>query len=200
MEEVSVSENRKKPIPKKYFCWAFGILATLIVVLTGSYHMGYPLLYLNMTESATKGVYVANPFGGYGYGDYVIVSSPGDFNLLKKGTLLLKQVRGLPGDIYVRAENRLEINGRLYPVKETERLPQIPKGVYRIAEDSYLLLNDMENSFDGRYIGPVEKKYFRQKVFLLFNREAFWEWEREVYNVLSEVFPFLKEYNKKENK
>lgn len=188
MEEVSVSENKKKPIPKKYFKIAFSLLGFVIFVLLGSYKIGYPVFYLNTSLSAPLGLYMANPFGSYGYGDYVIMSSPRDFHDVKRGSLFLKQVRGLPGDIFVRGEKRLEINGEIYPLFEDSRLPQITRGVYCIAEDSYILLNDTENSFDSRYFGPVEKKYVRQKVVLVFDRQKFWKWEKSVHDVFIKYF------------
>ena len=173
--------------------FTFIIFAIVSVTL---YFAGYPLFYLNVSDSAPLGVYVSCPFDKeFKYNDYVIVRLDRDYGNLKKGQLLLKKVKGLPEDTYIREEGKFLVRGEEFPVVETNLLPQLQVGNYFVHEGEILLLNNRDNSFDGRYIGTMKKSDIVQKVILIFNREEFWKVERRFHDLLADKLPFLREKN-----
>ncbi|MDU2065297.1 MAG: S26 family signal peptidase [Sporomusaceae bacterium] len=143
--------------------------ATLAKMLVGK------LLYINDTDSAPKGIYMVSLNQKLHYGDYVIVSLPVDVPKLhvEKGFLLLKQVRGFPDDEYTVFNNALEIRGEEYKIFHHEGLPELAVGERKVPEGEMLLLNDMELSFDSRYLGPISKKLIVKKVDLVLPYEPF---------------------------
>jgi len=188
-DEIDSKEAKKKlPVPPKVFRWVFSFIGVIIAILVGTWLMGRPLLYWNVSVSAPLGLYVACLPGPLQYDDYVIVRLSKDYGNLKQGTLLLKQVQGLPGDIYIRRDGYVEVHGYRYIVVEKEGLPQIPKGSYMVASGQALLLNKRENSFDGRYIGPTEDKYIVRRVFLALDRDAYNKKEKEWHDRLVNIF------------
>ena len=171
--------------------FTFIIFAIVSVTL---YFAGYPLFYLNTTKSAPLGIYLSCPFDkDYKYNDFVIVKLDKDYGKLKKGELLLKRVKGLPKDVYVREQGKLVVRGEEFPIVESNLLPQLNKGNYFVHEGEILLLNNRDNSFDGRYIGAMKKSDIVQKVILIFNREEFWKKERRFHDLLADKLPFLRE-------
>lgn len=144
-------------------------LATLANMLAGK------LLYVNVTDSAPRGIYMISFNPNLHYGDYVIVSLPVDVPELhvEKGFLLLKQVRDFSGDEYRVSEDALEIQGKDYKIFHQEGLPQLEAGKRLVPEDEMLLLNDTEISFDSRYLGPISKSLIVKKVDLLLPYEPF---------------------------
>ena len=143
--------------------------ATLANMLVGK------LLYINVTDSAPKGIYMVSFNQNLHYGDYVIVSLPVDVPKLhvEKGFLLLKQVRGFPDDEYTIFNDSLEIRGEEYKIFHQEGLPELAVGERKVPEDEMLLLNDMELSFDSRYLGPISKNLIVKKVDLVLSYEPF---------------------------
>lgn len=133
------------------------------------------LFYINTTDSAPKGIYKVSLNQNLHYGDYVIVSLPVDVPKLyvEKGFLLLKQVQGFPGDEYMVSNDALEIRGKEYKIFHQEGLPELAVGERKVPEDEMLLLNDMELSFDSRYLGPISKELIVKKVELLLPYEPF---------------------------
>jgi len=133
------------------------------------------LFYINVTDSAPRGIYMVSLNQNLHYGDYVIVSLPVDVPKLhvEKGFLLLKQVRGLPGDGYVVSDDVLEIHGEAYKIFHQEGLPELDDGERQVPDNEMLLLNNMECSFDSRYMGPISKKLIVKKVDLLLSYEPF---------------------------
>ena len=88
---------------------------------------------------------------------------------------LLKQIKGKPGDIYISQYDHLDLNGHRYLIRDDKRLPHMPYGSYRIQDDYYMMLNERDDSFDGRYIGPTKQDYLVQEVWLLVNRDYLFE-------------------------
>jgi len=133
------------------------------------------LFYVNSTDSAPKGLYMVSLNQKLHYGDYVIVSLPVDVPKLhvEKGFLLLKQVRGFPGDIYNVSADALEIHGERYKIFHQDGLPEIKVGGKQVIKNEMLLLNDRERSFDSRYLGPIPKNLIVKKVDLLLVYEPF---------------------------
>lgn len=148
--------------------WVIGFLA-LASMFAGK------LFYSNVTNSAPRGIYMVSMNQNLHYGDYVIVSLPIDVPKLhvEKGFLLLKQVRGFPGDKYMVFHDALEIRGEEYKIFHQEGLPELAVGERKLPEGEILLLNDMELSFDSRYLGPISKKLIVKKVDLVLPYEPF---------------------------
>ena len=133
------------------------------------------LFYRNVTNSAPRGIYMVSMHQNLHYGDYVIVSLPIDVPKLhvERGFLLLKQVRGFPGDKYMVFNDALEIRGEEYKIFHQEGLPELAVGERKVPEDEMLLLNDMELSFDSRYLGTISKALIVKKVNLVLPYEPF---------------------------
>jgi len=143
--------------------------ATLANMLAGK------LLYINSTDSAPRGIYMMSLNQKLHYGDYVIVSLAVDVPKLhvERGFLLLKQVRGFPDDEYLVTDDALEIRGKRYKIFHQEGLPELDAGEKQVPENEMLLLNDVELSFDSRYLGPIQKDLIVKKVDLLIPYEPF---------------------------
>lgn len=188
--------RKNLPFVSKVVLVCITIFAFVSIISVVFYFAGYPLFYLNTTESAPLGIYLSCPFDkNYKYNDFVIVKLGKDYGKLKKGELLLKRVKGLPKDVFVREQGKLIIHGEEFPVVETNLLPQLQLGNYLVHDGEYLLLNNRDNSFDGRYIGTMKETDIIQKVILIFNREEFWKKERRFHDLLADKLPFLREKN-----
>ena len=140
-----------------------GLFFLLLVIMGPMLHM----FYVNHTASAPRGLYLALSVEP-SYGDYVNVSCPKDVPpLATKDELLLKRLRGVPGDVYVVTDDALFLNGEYYPLFHAKYLPILPKGTYTVPEGYYFLLNDHPKSFDSRYLGPIAKERVHSKMILL---------------------------------
>ena len=148
-----------------------GILAAMGMLAMATFLTGQAVLYENRTDSAPRGVYVRYPGDKLEYGDYVIVSLDRKVGRLPEGFLLLKQVKGFPGDLYKVTEDGLEIRGRVYPLRDIAGLPKPEKGRYVLAAGQYPLMNESRDSFDSRYLGPANEKDIRSKVKMIFSYE-----------------------------
>lgn len=134
------------------------------------------LFFWNKTDSAPHGLYVRLLSTPLEKGDYVIVRLPVDVPQLgvQKGFLLLKEVAGLPGDSYRAETDALIFQRRKYPIHRTEDLPQLHEGTYQIPEDSFLLLNLPDDSFDSRYLGPIPADRIVCRAGLLLCTDGWW--------------------------
>lgn len=193
VDEASIGNHKtedtriKKKKPGKFLfilkC-LFILVAAVIFILAASYRMGYPLLYINTSSSTTLGLYLADFTPGYKYDDYVIVTKEGEMLRTPDSATVLKRVKAFPGERYIRYDDYLEVNGRRYPVTNDARLPQLKKGSYVVPEGYLLLMNDRPISYDGRYYGPVKESLVQQKVFMVFNQEAFQGVERSIHRYI----------------
>ena len=160
--------GRQKKL-KFFMVGLFGVIGFLALanMLAGT------LFYSNATDSAPRGIYLVALNQNLNYGDYVIISLPVDVPKLHvgKGFLLLKQIRGFPGDGYTVSEDALVIRGASYRIFHQEGLPELEAGERQVPENEMLLLNDMELSFDSRYLGPISKDLIVKKVELLLSYE-----------------------------
>lgn len=124
------------------------------------------LFFENRTSSAPRGIYVRS-FGALRYEDYVVVSLDRDVASLKEGSLLLKRVKGFPGDVYVIKDRMLEIRGQMFRLKDIKGLPKLRSGSYIVPDGEVLLINDATDSFDSRYLGPLRRDRVQAKVRIL---------------------------------
>ena len=169
----------------------FFLVLLLFLVLAGSYSIGKPLLYFNTTDSAVRGIYISSFSDGYDYDDFFVVRLSNDYGHLKRGQYLLKQLKGKPGDIYISRYNYVSLNGHRYSLLENEKLPRMPYGAYMIPKGYFMMLNERDHSFDGRYIGPTKKENLVQKVNLLVNRDLIFEKQKAFRDFLCGIFPSL---------
>lgn len=139
------------------------VLAGLPKLLWGQY------IFVNQTSSAPEGVYIRTWSTEYSYGDYVIIQLAEDIPALhaKKGLFLLKRIAGMPGDTYCVYDDRLELNGIIYPIYRKVGLPSLSSGADKVDNDCYFLLNEKQDSFDSRYFGEIKKSDIVCKVRLL---------------------------------
>ena len=147
-----------------------------IVVLAGLVFMakaltGQDVFYENRTASAPRGIYMRCLGGSPGYGDYVIVALDRDMGVLRRGHLMLKQVKGFPGEWYNVTDKGMEVRGKLYAFRDIPGLPKPGKGMYIVPHGQYLLLNDSPDSFDSRYLGPSGENGIRCRVKMVFSYE-----------------------------
>lgn len=162
--------------PSRFSGWftAFlKIVLTLFIVLV-AYMSIFPfpkgIFFSNYSRSITEGVYVRTWNQEFVKGSIVTVVIPYDLANLKKGTRLYKVVAGVPGDTYVVTEDELILDGLHYPIhREFRQLPQQAPGVYMVPDGYVLLLNEMPDSFDGRYFGVMRKRALEKRVRLLFS-------------------------------
>lgn len=166
--------NFLKGRQKKLKIFVVGLFLTIGFATLANMLVGKPL-YINVTDSAPKGIYMVSFNQNLHYGDYVIVSLPVDVPKLhvERGFLLLKQVRGFPGDKYTVSKHVLEIPGETYKIFHQEGLPELEVGERQVPENEMLLLNNMELSFDSRYLGPIPKALIVKKVNLVLPYEPF---------------------------
>jgi type IV secretory pathway protease TraF len=159
---------------KKLKLFMMGLFSVFGFLMLANLFVG-KLFYSNVTNSAPRGIYMVSMNQNLQYGDYVIVSLPIDIPKLhvEKGFLLLKQVRGFPGDVYAVSDDALEIRGKAYKIFHQEGLPELAIGERNVPEDAMLLLNDMERSFDSRYLGPIYNALIVKKVDFLLSYEPF---------------------------
>lgn len=186
-------KTTEKPLlPQWVLKSVFFAFASVSILLAVFQTAGKTPVYVNRTLSAPCGVYLIQPFGDIGYGDYVIAYLPETVGRLRKGTLLLKKVQGLPGDVYTKDGNGVTVKNKFFPTKATDKLPQLKEGTYTVPDGKVLLINDAKNSFDGRYLGPVERTTVLQKVVLVLDFAPLKRFERGVYDTIGSLFPSLK--------
>jgi len=153
------------------------VLSVISLILIGSvlHFICGKLLYCNMTNSAVRGLYAAAPNQNLARGDYVIVRLPEGIESLHvdAGFRLLKRVRGFPGESYTVDEEYLRTHDNSYRIYHKDGLPQLEAGTYTIPDETLLLLNDTDDSFDSRYLGTIELSQIDKKVFLLLSYEPF---------------------------
>ena len=166
--------NFLKGRQKKLKLFMIGLFSVLGFLMLVNLFVG-KLFFTNVTNSAPRGIYLVSIDQNLHYEDYVIASLPVDVSKLhvEKGFLLLKQIRGFPGDVYTVSDHALVIRGESYKIFQQEGLPEVEAGEKQIPEEEILLLNDMERSFDSRYLGPIYNVLIVKKVDLLLSYEPF---------------------------
>jgi len=91
----------------------------------------------------------------------------------KTGTVLvLKKIKGMPGDHYSVKNYFFELNGHSYPIKDRDSSGRILKLFYLqkegiLEKGQYLLLSDfVPNSWDSRYWGPVSIEFLLKPLWI----------------------------------
>ena len=89
------------------------------------------------------------------------------------GTLLVKRLAGLPGDLVEISTAGVHVNGRLVAAGlalagQLGHAPTDFQRSYRVPEGRFLALGTHEQSLDGRYYGPVPDAQIRGSASVLF--------------------------------
>ena len=134
-------------------------------------------VYLNLTESLPRGIYVRVPKIELERGDYVVYEPSEEIkNLIRENgwgdgeQKFLKTVGGVSGDEYeVEEKHRIFlVNGKFAgQVFRTDtagkEIPQL-KGKFTVGEGEILPLGTNLRSFDGRYTGTIKTSEVEAKV------------------------------------
>lgn len=135
-----------------------------------------PRYYLNLSPSVPLGLYKLIPLKGQlRVGELVIFEVPKPARpyvhgrgWLPEGWLLMKKVGALPGDKVTITNDLLKINGLdVGPIYELDSegkpLPQIRDDFHVPARHFLPVATGIQNSFDGRYFGPVPVSLIKGK-------------------------------------
>lgn len=134
-------------------------------------------VYEALTFSAPRGLYAGSRIGldNVSVGDYIVVRMPRAVARFPEGHLLLKQVKGLPGDTYEVTKDALLLHGHSYPIHhgfEKEGIPYMKEGEFVLGDNEYLFLNLPSDSFDCRYLGPLGKEVMVARTVRVVNYEV----------------------------
>ena len=106
-------------------------------------------------------------------GDLVVFEAQGLEPAFADGTLLVKLLEGLPGDVVDVTADGVRVNGR--PVAAglalASKLGHDPADFtrhYRVPQDQFLALGTDPSSLDGRYYGPLPQDRIRGRARVLF--------------------------------
>lgn len=168
----SISNLRKKQLTWQQ--WIAVVIIIMMALILLLHVLIGPLIYINDTESAPRGVYVISPDQNFTYGDYVIVHSPVSIPDIKipYDFRLLKRIAAFPGDTYTVTDDAMATNGQVYLIYHRPWLPQLPRGTFSVPEGTMLFMNPPIYSLDSRYFGPIALSRVERKVFLLINYDA----------------------------
>lgn len=131
--------------------------------------------YINLTESAPRGVYLSIPYLQLHTEDFVVVTCPVSPEVkLSEDSLLLKSIAGLQGDCCIVKEQGIFINDRFYRKQQVgvKYKSELSRGKHCLPKGKILLLNEYPFSFDSRYFGYVEEKNIKNKVVLILSLEG----------------------------
>ena len=163
--------------------------ASLVLAALGLAGLGFaafaspaPRLVWNASASAPLGLYWVT-HAPIGRGDFVLAEPPDSARRLAaaRGYLpahvrLVKRVAGLAGDTICAVGNVVLINGRPAAdrLDDDSRGRPLPAwhGCRRLGPDEvFLLMEDVPDSFDGRYFGPIQRRTVVGKLLPLW---TFW--------------------------
>jgi conjugative transfer signal peptidase TraF len=145
--------------------------AALIVATIGVALIGIgprkPHLVFNATASAPIGFYRVLPVRPLQRGDLVLVPTPvsvrslaAERHYVPLNVPLVKRIAALPGATVCAAGSAVSIDGRhvadrLSVDRQGRPLPAWTGCRVLAADEIFLLMEDVPDSFDGRYFGPV---------------------------------------------
>lgn len=156
-------------------------LAAVALLSLSSLHDLPPLLVYNGSESAPIGFYWVDG-GPVAKGIFVLVRVPGNVRTLveRRGYLppdvpLIKRVVGVEGDEICRFGQWVLVNGRR--VAEAQwadgagRPMPVWNGCETLNQSRIFLLQQHPQSFDGRYLGPLDSSLVIGRVTALWTRK-----------------------------
>ena len=158
-------DRKQRILPRWFTPLAFATLAVGLGPFASSQRS--PVLIFNASASAPIGLYRLRPLGPMKYGELLLVRTPqtvralaAERNYIPSSVPLVKRVAALAGDTVCAVGRTLTINDRrvadrLSFDREGRPLPAWT-GCRKLAPDEiFLLMEDVPDSFDSRYFGPV---------------------------------------------
>ena len=181
-DEKDVRESGKRAIGITAFLlagMAVLLLATIKPTLP-ALSPAYKLVFLNVTASLPRGLYIRIPSWSLQKGDYVVYApTPQTEELLRdrgwigKDGFLLKKIGALAQESYTvnPATQQFSISGKYIGQafdadREGNRVP-VEYGEHIVPRGSFLPIGTAPRSFDGRYTGTVRLENIRAKVIPL---------------------------------
>lgn len=142
-----------------------------------------PRLIWNASASVPIGLYAVHPAGALRVTELVVVQPPealanflDERRYLAKGAPMLKRILALPNQTICRTEHTITVDGiamgeALHHDSHGRPLP-IWQGCRVVAGDQVFLMNwQSEDSFDGRYFGPLPASAIVGRADPLWTRE-----------------------------
>lgn len=156
MKHLMDIESQLKP--KNYFLQSWRkawikrfwplLLIPLAIGLTQS--LGYAV---NLTGSLSQKLWLIVYKKTPKKGDYILFKAPCEAGI-PRGTLVIKQIAGVPGDVITRVEQDFFINNECVAAAKKhslQGLPLIPGPTGVLAEGQYFVLSAHPDSLDSRY-------------------------------------------------
>jgi len=149
------------------FGWVMVTYFAVVAICISAVVHPVPKLVWNASASVPVGLYGVQPIRRPHVNDLVVVTPPeplarflADDDILPKGVPLLKRVLALPGQTVCRADRTITVDGIFVgEARERDRLGRdlpVWQGCRVIVEGEVFLMNrQSEDSFDGRYFGPL---------------------------------------------
>jgi conjugative transfer signal peptidase TraF len=149
-------------------------LSTLALLVVGSLALvfpkaGAPVLVWNASPSVPIGLYRLTSRGPLTE-ELAVIRLPESLRILaetrgylRKGALLIKAVAAAAGDTVCRHDALVTVNGRIVARASTvdaagRSLPAW-SGCFRLAADQIFVLSADPDSFDSRYMGPIDRAH-----------------------------------------
>ena len=165
------------------FGWVMSTyVASLAIGVSALFHP-LPRLIWNASASVPVGLYAVHPAGALRVTELVVVRPPemlasflDERRYLPKGVPMLKRVLALPGQTVCRAGLTITVNettmGEALDHDSHDRALPAWQGCRVIARDEVFLMNwQSEDSFDGRYFGPLPASTIVGRADPLWTRE-----------------------------
>jgi conjugative transfer signal peptidase TraF len=161
-----------------------GFLATLgsAGLAAGAFRSPTPYIVWNASASAPLGLYSVARTTGLKTGDLVLAWAPESARRLadERGYLpstvpLTKRVAAVTGDTVCASERRILINGNVAATllaadRQGRPLPSWTGCRDLAADEIFLLMAEVPQSFDGRYFGPIHTSAILGKLVPLWTR------------------------------
>lgn len=156
-----------RPVRQRYR--ALVIMATGLALLgVGAFTDPSPWLVWNASASVPRGLYLRDS-QGFARGDLVLARLPDEVRgfaatrgYLPEDVPLVKRVAALQGDTVCVIANDIFVNGKDVARRrgrdgQGRPMPE-SQGCERLGtNDVFLLMQDVPESFDGRYFGPIDR-------------------------------------------
>jgi conjugative transfer signal peptidase TraF len=149
------------------FGWVMSTYVASLAIGVSALLHPLPRLIWNASASVPIGLYAVHPAGALRVSELVVVRPPATLasfldkrRYLPKGVPMLKRILALPGQTVCRSGRAITVNG--IPMGQAldydSRGRALPawQGCRVVAGDEVFLMNrQSEDSFDGRYFGPL---------------------------------------------
>lgn len=150
----------------------FGVLTWFAV----PYFMNNGIIFINVSPSLPRGIYMAIPGNQYRVGDIVAYTPTPDVTTfcldrgyMKKKETFVKTIGAMPNTLYrIDSDLTFTINGKpagvVIPKDTEDRDMPIAIGYHRVPQGEFLPYTQAPRSLDGRYTGTVPFSNIRTRV------------------------------------